>query len=538
MRSNSKIPFWVFIFMILLACSDEQDMDNPQPVDELQKRIAQVVSEQNQGILKDLGIVPGTGANPPNIVGSFRISPKTLEATSHQAGPAVGHVFPDAGIRFFDQISENIKIQAVNFIGDEFTSQNAIVIGSGNNFTVYVKGTAVRGSNSAVFDVVISGVKDGNNIRNLKAAYINVNNNNGGNQFIPEGSAELIYDSGPNSESISSLEEVSEKKPDDDPGEGEDPEDGELYVVGYQRQRSTNLNLATLWYNDEAKILDNEGQSTIATGVTLMGNDLIISGHQRATPNTAQGLAVYWKNDELVKLSDVNSQANAVLVHGNDLYFVGSLNNKAAYWKNGTVQELTTRGNSSIANDIFVENAKVYIVGREVFSGKSIGVLWIDGEPTYLSESSRNVELYGIGVLNGDVYVAGAENHPDVSQANRYFARFWKNGQAEWLLDGPDHSLARALKVYNNQIYIAYDEVGGFGNNNIYIQKGTERKQIFDGKPSRANAITVKDDEVYVAGYVSNEAAYITNQSETILPKSDPRLDYAQTEAIGIYIKQ
>lgn len=531
MRSNAKIPYWAFIFMILLACSDGQDMDNPQPVDELQKRIAQVVSEQNQGILKDLGIVPGTGTNPPNIVGTFRISPKTLGASTHQTGPAVGHVFPDAGIRFLDQVSENIKVQAVNFIGDEFTSQNAIITGSGNNFTVYTKGTAVKGANSAVFDVIITGVKDGNNIRNLKAAYTNVNNNSGGSQFIPQGSAELIYDSGTNSEAISSLEEVSVKEPDNDEGT-----DG-LYVVGYQRQRSTNLNLATLWYNGEPKILENEGKSTIATGVTFIGNDLIVSGHQRATPNTAQGLAVYWKNGELIKLSNVNSQANAVFVNGNDLYFAGSFNNKAAYWKNGTVQELNTRGNSSIANDIFVGNSRVYIVGREVFGGKSIGVLWIDGQPNYLSESSRNVELYGIGVLNGDVYVAGAENHPDANQANVYFSRFWKNGQAEWLTDGPGHSLARALKVYNGQVYIAYDEVKSFENNKISIKKGSERIQIFEGKPSRANAITVKGEDTYVAGYISYEAAYIKNQSETILPRSEPRIEYAQTEALGIFIK-
>lgn len=538
MKYSLYFPFWVFIFLALFACSDEQDMDIPKPIDELQKKIAEVVPEQNQTILKDLGINFNSGTNPPTIAGIFRISPKTLQATTVQGGNQSGHVFPDAGIRFFDQTLENIKVQGVNFIGEEFLSQNAIIVGTSNNFTVFAKGTATKGSNSAIFDVIITGVKDGNTIRNLKAAYTNINNANGGGQFIPQGTAELIYDSGSNSEAVSSLDEVLETDPDPDEN-GEDPDPGEsyLYVVGYQRQRSSNLNLATLWHNDQVQILESENQSTIATGITAMGEDLIISGTQRPTNTSPQTAAVYWKNGNLNKLANEVSEANAVLVQGNDLYFAGTINRKAAYWKNGVLQELPTRGNISVANNIFVDDEKVYVVGNEVFSGKNIGVLWTNGEPTYLSENSRSVDLTGVTVIGEDVYVVGTEN-PSSTQTGSTFARYWKNGDAHWLQEGPTNSWARDIKEHNGQVYMVFDVVEGFGNNTVYYHKNGENIKMSTGdKPANCHAVALKGNNIYGAGHISYVAAYFKNDTEVVLPKSEPTSDYAQTGAYGIYIK-
>jgi hypothetical protein len=539
---KTQSTFYAFLILFFfLACAENEDIDTPKTDDGIQERIAAVVSPQNQDIFKDLGLNINSGTNPPNIAGHYRIKNKTLQATTQSGGNQTGHVFPDAGIRFFDQVSENVKIQGVRLIGEELTANNAIITGSGNNFSVFAKGTARNGSNAAVFDIIISGTKDGNNLRNLKIAYINTNNSSGGNTFVPQGTAQLVTDGGSVSEAIESISEVLESGPVDDDNDEPSGSEG-VYVAGYQRSRVTNLNIATIWKDGVITTLDNEGKSGIATGITYMGEDMIIPGHLRSTVTSADAEAVYWKNEDLIKL-DNNGQASealAVFVEGNDLYFAGTVNNKAAIWKNGTVQELPTRGTRSEAMGIFVDNGTVYAVGREVVSGRFVGVLWRDGEPTYLSEGSRNVHLYGVGVLNGSVYVSGAENHPDTgpADANRLYARFWKDGEAEWLMEGPRLSYSRAVKIHNGHVFLIYDEVAdGFGNNNLFVMKDGEQQQIFSGKPAQAAAIEVKGNDVYVAGYISYEAAYVKNGTEVILPKSEPRIDYGQTGAYGIYVK-
>lgn len=541
MRIKKTIYSLLLLIFFSVSCSESEDVDVPGTGNGIQERIALVVPPQNQDILKGLGITPVSGTNTPVIAGSYRIQTMTLQASTQSGGNQTGHVFPDAGIRFFDQVSENVKIEAVRFIGEEFSATNAIITGNGNNFTVYAKGTAKTASNTAVFDIIISGTKDGNNLRNLKIAYINTNNSSGGNSFIPQGTAQLVTDGGSVSEAIESINEVLESGPIED--DDDELSDGNgVYVVGFQSSRITNLYIAAIWKDGVFTSLDNDGKSGIATGITYLGEDMIISGHLRSSITGTDPQAVYWKNEELIKLANNGrpSEAFAVFVEGNDLYFAGTVNNKAAIWKNGIIQELPTRGNSSQATSIFVDNGTVYAVGREVVSGKSVGVMWKDGEPSYLSENSRNVFLFGVGVLNGSVHIAGAENHPSTgpADANRVYARYWKDGEAEWLLEPPGLSFGRAVKIHNGQVYLIYDQGPSSGSNTLFVMKDGESQQIFSGKPAQATAIEVKGTDVYVAGYVSYEAAYIKNGTVVMLPKPDPRIDYGHAVAYGIYIKK
>lgn len=91
--------------------------------------------------------------------------------------------------------------------------------------------------------------------------------------------------------------------------------------------------------------------------------DVYVSGNLLVGFNST---AVYWKNNTLVKLGDVNSNtvANAIFIKNKDVYIVGSAQvsgkKKAVYWKNGSMVVL----DNGAATDIVVQGTDVYVSGH------------------------------------------------------------------------------------------------------------------------------------------------------------------------------
>ena len=78
----------------------------------------------------------------------------------------------------------------------------------------------------------------------------------------------------------------------------------------------------------------------------VVGVDIYNAGYIVAA-NT-HSVAVYWKNNALVRLGDstVSTMANAIAVDGNDIYVAGNMTNSeqittAVIWKNGVATKLT-----------------------------------------------------------------------------------------------------------------------------------------------------------------------------------------------------
>lgn len=184
------------------AC--KKDKEGPSNEDILKKKIEDVIPQQYLDTLKALNFPINEGTTPPNVEGAFYASPLILKK-SNISGDKPGDQFQSSKIKFFDQHNDDFGI---SLIGEHVltlrdTSIVTAISGSGNNFTVYGKVKSTYGSYSAIFATIISGVKEGNTIKNYTIGLINIDNTKGGTGiFVPEGKGRVAYDSDLTSESI------------------------------------------------------------------------------------------------------------------------------------------------------------------------------------------------------------------------------------------------------------------------------------------------------------------------------------------------
>jgi hypothetical protein len=141
---------------------------------------------------------------------------------------------------------------------------------------------------------------------------------------------------------------------------------GNVYLAGFD-YTSTGALVATGWNKGANSMLAENisAYQTSATGITLQGTDVLVSGI--ITPNNKPNndIAVYWKNGTAVYLTNDSSLANAygITTQGNDIYVVGeytfgpysvppyspSQPTYATYWKNGKAVQVSNLPSSASA---------------------------------------------------------------------------------------------------------------------------------------------------------------------------------------------
>ena len=94
----------------------------------------------------------------------------------------------------------------------------------------------------------------------------------------------------------------------------------------------------------------------------------------------------------------------------------------------------------SYATDIFVEGSDVYIVGCGNMPGGSYpsARYWKNGNPTILTDGSKEAHIESIFVKEGNVYVAGYEKN----ELGILIAKYWKNGVATIISEGTRDEMA------------------------------------------------------------------------------------------------
>jgi hypothetical protein len=187
-----------------------------------------------------------------------------------------------------------------------------------------------------------------------------------------------------------------------------------------------------------------------------------------------------------------------------DIYLVGSeytgANHRAKYWKNGVATYLSN-SSSIVANDIYVQNNDVHVVGTgtSTLPNRNYAVYWKNGNMVNLEQGSfSNAE--SIQVVGNDVYIAGRNND---------MAVYWKNGQIVGFLSNKI-SWAEGIQVVGNDVYVAgtiYDNMQS-KNIGVYWKNGV---QVTVPNASSISAIHVVGNDVYVAGYIYNGVAYYVN---------------------------
>lgn len=204
-------------------------------------------------------------------------------------------------------------------------------------------------------------------------------------------------------------------------------------------------------------------------------------------------IPVYWKNGEMVELSESNGDADIIGVNngdvyvlgdlsgdngkiriwkngvmtdftdgadyayvynikffGDDMYVVGTIDDRATYWKNGVSHTINTTLDSR-AYDILIDGADVYVAGFErAESGYTIATIWKNDESTDLSDGSSYAEVSGIAMSNGDLYASGTVNQT---------LKMWKNGVVTPLgTAGNSGTGMKSIAIHNNDVYIVGDD--------------------------------------------------------------------------------
>lgn len=188
--------FSFVISTLFYSCSKDDAAKGPSDEDILNKKIEDIIPQKYLDTLKILGLNINTGVTPPNVEGSYNIQPYILDTSNLDADKPRGYRFQDGIVHLSAQSNKDFSIKLIgeHFLTVSDTSIVTAISGSGNNFTVYGKVKSVTGNNSAIAAIIMTGTKDGNNIRNFRIGIINIDNSNGGGLFIPEGKGRVAHD--------------------------------------------------------------------------------------------------------------------------------------------------------------------------------------------------------------------------------------------------------------------------------------------------------------------------------------------------------
>lgn len=215
--------------------------------------------------------------------------------------------------------------------------------------------------------------------------------------------------------------------------------------------------------------------------------------------------AVYWKNDEEVKMETVTSYAYGMCLDGEDLHIVGTRYVKGtgmvgAYWKNG---ELVSELQNGSYCSVCVNDGKVYLLGTESAGSEEDGTsttvpfYTVDGEKHILSEEGINDGVMNkIRVLDGKVICTGTGYHyeermPDNVDIEYHFAQCWIDGEAMPLTENEGE--ACGIAAFAGNIYIAGVDFNDIEvvNRAVYWKNG-ERIALDDTVEAKARDIFIK----------------------------------------------
>lgn len=159
-------------------------------------RMDEVIPEDLRDQIEEYIPIYG-GINPPNIEGSYFVSPQIL-VHSELNNDYSGMHFTDEYFRFYDQdsIANTIQFSKKTVTGSSWGDGNgAFISGSGNNFTVFLSVTGETYGISNKLTYLISGTKTDDGIRNLIYTLVMVDKGDDpSHKLIPIGAYRVIRD--------------------------------------------------------------------------------------------------------------------------------------------------------------------------------------------------------------------------------------------------------------------------------------------------------------------------------------------------------
>jgi hypothetical protein len=232
----------------------------------------------------------------------------------------------------------------------------------------------------------------------------------------------------------------------------------------------------------------------------ILSNDPVVYAAGKIYQNQVS-CAAYWKNNQLVKLSDSLSEGEHITVLDTNVFVcgIGGFGRRACYWKNGVFTSLYHGISSEYTVGICSSGQDIYIGGTGVSATKDVAEYWKNGQAVIMKPDSDVEVATGIAVSGSDVYLTGYA----YNQLNKSQAVLWKNGTLIRLTDGNHYALASGIFIQGNDVYVSGYETDQNDSFEIakYWKNGVATN-ISDGTSSCfAHSIFVSGNDVYAAGF-------------------------------------
>lgn len=260
--------------------------------------------------------------------------------------------------------------------------------------------------------------------------------------------------------------------------------DTNIYIAGWENDKA-------LYYKNGVKTIVHQ-QYSAATCIGVSNNEVIVGGFSMDNNgnNLGETYWTFWKNGIRNTFYDRNTIINALLIDGNDRYFVG---NKViggvyspyaplVYLKNNTPISLSIE--PSEATDIAKNGNDIYIVGNEFYNNGTAARIWKNNVGSYVENSANtpNTSANAVFLKNSDVYVAGT-----------IFGQpaYWKNGTVTVL----DPNVGKAIDIYvtDSDIYVIGQKYNVFSRNLVAaVWKNGVGKELNGMNASSAFSIIIK----------------------------------------------
>ncbi|MFD0797033.1 hypothetical protein ACFQZJ_06150 [Maribacter chungangensis] len=178
MKICSQHSLLIILISLFVGCSKKETENETEDVFRgTQEDIETFYTSELLNSLQNLGFLLNTGVNPPNIEGTYTISPFILKAST-LATDTVGNIFADQTLIFSNHNNEALTIDFQIEGGDQLTvGTGSFISGANNNFSVFLVSKPRMGESVLVDTAVsLSGQTDSLAIKNFQWAGLVLDN--------------------------------------------------------------------------------------------------------------------------------------------------------------------------------------------------------------------------------------------------------------------------------------------------------------------------------------------------------------------------
>ena len=287
----------------------------------------------------------------------------------------------------------------------------------------------------------------------------------------------------------------------------------DIYVGGSSGGEYSADRVAVYWKNGEMIPLSTKRSEV--TSIAVINNYIYMGGYYciddasmiQADGDMSVPIAGYWKNGKWVSLSNAKygSSVHGIFVSSNDVYACGWISTRedvrfGGYWKNSKWVGLSNTKNGSSVGTIFLSNNDVYLGGYIKEDHRQIPGYWKNGEWVSFNNAKYGSAVCAIFVSGNDVYAGGT-----IMVNYIMIPGYWKNGEWVALQYLSERKVASVFSIFvsGNDVY-----AGGYSRDNSGINIACYWKNgkiiplmLSEPKFSCVNSIFVFGKDVYAAGY-------------------------------------